>query len=94
MILTGILSISGFRNLRMLPGSELHDLAKTAFRPVKTRRNSRLYALPAGPLWIIGQRQKKAKDRVSDLRRSDSDRQRVSLETSSEHKQDFQQSLF
>jgi deoxyribodipyrimidine photo-lyase len=37
---------------------------------------------------------KKAKDRVSDLRRSDLDRQRTSVEKSSEQKQDFQQSLF
>jgi len=37
---------------------------------------------------------KKAKDRVSDLRRSDSDGQRTSVELSSEQKQDVQQSLF
>lgn len=76
-----------------VPGSELHDLAKTAFRLSKHAETLGYMPYPQA---IVDHRAtaKKAKDRVSDLRRSDSDRQRVSLETSSEHKQDFQQSLF
>ena len=76
-----------------VPGSELHDLAKTAFRLSK---KAELRGYMPYPEAIVDHQAtaKKAKDRVSDLRRSDSDRQRASVEKSSEQKQDFQQSLF
>ena len=76
-----------------VPGNELHDLAKTAFRLSK---HAEILGYMPYPEAIVDHRAtaKKAKDRVSDLRRSDSDRHRVSVEKSSEHKQDFQQSLF
>jgi deoxyribodipyrimidine photo-lyase len=76
-----------------VPGSELHDLSKTAFRLSK---HAEILGYMPYPEAIVDHRTtaKKAKDRVSDLRRSDSDRHSVSVETSSEHKQDFQQSLF
>jgi len=76
-----------------VPGSELHDLSKTAFRLSK---HAEILGYMPYPEAVVDHRTtaKKAKDRVSDLRRSDSDRHSVSAETSSEHKQDFQQSLF
>ncbi|AKO53657.1 FAD-binding protein [Marinobacter psychrophilus] len=76
-----------------VPGSELHDLSKTAFRLSK---NAEILGYMPYPEAIVDHRTtaKKAKDRVSDLRRSDSDRHRAFVEKSSEHKQDFQQSLF
>ncbi|MCL1478463.1 MULTISPECIES: FAD-binding domain-containing protein [unclassified Marinobacter] len=76
-----------------VPGSELHDLSKTAFRLSK---HAEILGYMPYPEAVVDHRTtaKKAKDRASDLRRSDSDRHSVSAETSSEHKQDFQQSLF
>ncbi|PFG53068.1 deoxyribodipyrimidine photo-lyase [Marinobacter sp. LV10R520-4] len=76
-----------------VPGNELHDLAKTAFRLSK---HAEILGYMPYPEAIVDHRAtaKKAKDRVSELRRSDSDRQRASVEMSSEQKQDFQQSLF
>jgi len=76
-----------------VPGPELHDLARTAFSLSKHAENLGYTPYPEA---IVDHRAtaKKAKDRVSDLRRSDSDRQRAFAEKSSEQKQDFQQSLF
>jgi len=76
-----------------VPGSELHDLAKTAFRLSKHAENLGYTPYPEA---IVDHRAtaKKAKDRISGLRRGDSDRRRVSVETSSEQKQNVQQSLF
>lgn len=76
-----------------VPGPELHDLARTAFSLSKHAENLGYTPYPEA---IVDHRAtaKRAKDRVSELRRGDPDRQRASAEKSSEKKQDFQQSLF
>lgn len=76
-----------------VPGPELHNLSRTA---LILSKQAEILGYKSYPEAIVDHRAtaKKAKDRVSDLRRSDSDRHRAFVEKSSEQKQDFQQSLF
>jgi deoxyribodipyrimidine photo-lyase len=76
-----------------VPGPELHDLTRTA---CSLSKRAEILGYTPYPEAIVDHRAtaKKAKDRVSELRRSDSDRQKEPVEKPSERKQDTQQSLF
>ena len=74
-------------------GSELHDLTKTAF---SLSKQAEILGYRPYPEAIVDHRAtaKKAKDRVSELRRSDPERQKAAAKKTITKAEDVQQSLF
>jgi deoxyribodipyrimidine photo-lyase len=79
--------------LANVSGPELHDLARTAFSLSKHAENLGYTPYPEA---IVDHRAtaKKAKDRVSELRLSDSDRQKALAKKMIKKAEDVQRSLF